>query len=290
MPVQAEVASRRRQGDARGGLQGGGDPRKRKRQGIVSKNISNGAGAIPPPAQFRGGHVMLAHSRPAGRDHHRDADGGGDGRHLRRRGSSLRHRPSIGLAQWGKSIGRTGCLILAAAPCSISCAIQPDLGAGTVHLSVRLDGEVRRRLWRTHRHPCRRRCRGQEPCPASRRIVCCSRCWRARCSPSSSARSAPALSGTSAIPIRSRPISKMPMWLVYLAVPLGSYLMCFRFLQVAWNFLRTGELPHHDHAHVEGLEDERRPCPAPCTGRCDERAADDGSTRLKDRWHPRPAG
>ena len=49
---------------------------------------------------------------------------------------------------------------------------------------------------------------------------------------------------------------EMPMWLVYLAVPLGSYLMCFRFLQVAWEFLRTGHLPHHDHGHVEGIEDE----------------------------------
>ena len=39
-------------------------------------------------------------------------------------------------------------------------------------------------------------------------------------------------------------------------VPLGSYLMCFRFLQVAWTFARTGELPHHDHAQVEGLDDE----------------------------------
>lgn len=46
-----------------------------------------------------------------------------------------------------------------------------------------------------------------------------------------------------------------PMWLVYLAVPLGSYLMCFRFLQVAWIFVRGGELPHHDHGHVEGLEE-----------------------------------
>jgi len=46
-----------------------------------------------------------------------------------------------------------------------------------------------------------------------------------------------------------------PMWIIYLAVPLGSYLMCFRFLQVAVNFLRTGELPHHDHAHVDGLDD-----------------------------------
>jgi C4-dicarboxylate transporter, DctQ subunit len=48
---------------------------------------------------------------------------------------------------------------------------------------------------------------------------------------------------------------EMPMWIVYLAVPLGSYLMCFRFLQVAWAFVRTGKLPHHDHGHVEGLDD-----------------------------------
>jgi C4-dicarboxylate transporter, DctQ subunit len=43
---------------------------------------------------------------------------------------------------------------------------------------------------------------------------------------------------------------------VYSAVPLGSFLMCFRFLQVTWNFARSGELPHHDPAHVEGLHDE----------------------------------
>ncbi|MEP7205950.1 MAG: TRAP transporter small permease [Casimicrobiaceae bacterium] len=43
-------------------------------------------------------------------------------------------------------------------------------------------------------------------------------------------------------------------WVVYLAIPLGSALMCFRFLQVAWAFYRTGELPHHDHGHVEGIE------------------------------------
>lgn len=49
---------------------------------------------------------------------------------------------------------------------------------------------------------------------------------------------------------------ELPMWIVYLAVPLGSYLMCFRFLQVAWTFARTGELPHHDHGHVEGIEDD----------------------------------
>ena len=45
------------------------------------------------------------------------------------------------------------------------------------------------------------------------------------------------------------------MWIVYLAIPLGSYLMCFRFLQVAWTILRTGELPHHDETHVEGVEE-----------------------------------
>lgn len=45
-----------------------------------------------------------------------------------------------------------------------------------------------------------------------------------------------------------------PMWIVYLAIPLGSYLMCFRFLQVMVAFLRTGALPHHDHGHVDGLE------------------------------------
>jgi len=49
---------------------------------------------------------------------------------------------------------------------------------------------------------------------------------------------------------------EIPMWIVYLAVPLGSYLMCFRFLQVAWVFVKTGDLPKHDHGHVEGLEEE----------------------------------
>ncbi len=29
--------------------------------------------------------------------------------------------------------------------------------------------------------------------------------------------------------------------------------MCFRFLQVAWSFRRTGELPSHDHASIEGV-------------------------------------
>jgi C4-dicarboxylate transporter, DctQ subunit len=48
---------------------------------------------------------------------------------------------------------------------------------------------------------------------------------------------------------------ELPLWIVYLCIPFGSFLMCFRFLQVAWVFFRTGELPHHDHGFVEGLED-----------------------------------
>jgi len=46
---------------------------------------------------------------------------------------------------------------------------------------------------------------------------------------------------------------EVPMWIIYLAVPLGSYLMCFRFLQVALTFYRTGEIPHRDHTHVDGV-------------------------------------
>jgi C4-dicarboxylate transporter DctM subunit len=46
-----------------------------------------------------------------------------------------------------------------------------------------------------------------------------------------------------------------PMWIVYLTLPLGSGLMCYRFLQVAWWFFWTGQLPHHDAAHVDGVED-----------------------------------
>jgi C4-dicarboxylate transporter DctQ subunit len=63
---------------------------------------------------------------------------------------------------------------------------------------------------------------------------------------------------------QTSPDLEAPMWIVYLAIPCGSYLMSFRFLQVAWSFLRTGELPHHDAAHVEGVtEDAIAPVTAP---------------------------
>ncbi len=52
------------------------------------------------------------------------------------------------------------------------------------------------------------------------------------------------------------PDLEWPTWIVYSVIPLGSYLMCLRFLQVGFHFTRTGELPHHDHGFVEGLEEE----------------------------------
>jgi C4-dicarboxylate transporter DctQ subunit len=57
------------------------------------------------------------------------------------------------------------------------------------------------------------------------------------------------------------PDLELPAWIVYLAIPGGSYLMCFRFLQVAYTFARTGKLPHHDAAQVEGIEPENAVLP-----------------------------
>jgi C4-dicarboxylate transporter DctQ subunit len=53
--------------------------------------------------------------------------------------------------------------------------------------------------------------------------------------------------------------------------------MCFRFLQVCVSFLRTGELPHHDHGHVEGLDEQ--PLAAP--------GNEDKVFRMDDDLHPR---
>lgn len=73
------------------------------------------------------------------------------------------------------------------------------------------------------------------------------------------------------------PDLEWPTWIVYSAVPFGSYLMCFRFLQVMVSFLRTGSLPHHDHGHVEGVEEE--PLPAP--------GEEDKVFRMDDELHAR---
>ena len=55
-----------------------------------------------------------------------------------------------------------------------------------------------------------------------------------------------------------------PSWIIYLCIPLGSYLMCFRFLQVAWRFMRTGYNPHQGHAaEVESVVAPHAAVPEP---------------------------
>jgi C4-dicarboxylate transporter DctQ subunit len=70
------------------------------------------------------------------------------------------------------------------------------------------------------------------------------------------------------------PDLEWPTWVVYSAIPLGSSLMCFRFLQVAWNFHRSGDLPHHDHGHVDGIDDFTEP------------GHEDRIYRMDDELHP----
>lgn len=43
----------------------------------------------------------------------------------------------------------------------------------------------------------------------------------------------------------------MPMWIVYLAVPLGSGLMCYRFAQVLVRYRRGAPLPSHGYGAAE---------------------------------------
>ena len=165
-------------------------------------------------------------------------DGRGDAAHLRRGAAPLRRRHAD-----PRRAGR-------------AAQDRPVLGAGALHLHVRVDGEVRRGLRRAHRHPRRRR-RDDQP-PAGRHAqgsTCCSGCWRAPRSPAIVGTLGATFMWDIAHTSSTSPDLEMPKWIVYLCIPLGSYLMCFRFLQVAWHFARTGELPHHDVAHVEGIED-----------------------------------
>ena len=73
------------------------------------------------------------------------------------------------------------------------------------------------------------------------------------------------------------PDLEWPTWCVYCAIPFGSALMCFRFLQVCVGFIRTGELPHHDHGHVEGMDEVAPPVPG----------EEDKIYRMDDEVHPR---
>jgi len=70
---------------------------------------------------------------------------------------------------------------------------------------------------------------------------------------------------------QTSPDLDLPKWIVYLCIPLGSYLMCFRFLQVVVAFARTGELPKHDVSHVEGVDVGSSPQPQPARSAADAR-------------------
>ena len=48
------------------------------------------------------------------------------------------------------------------------------------------------------------------------------------------------------------PDLEWPMWAIYLCIPLGSSLMCYRFLQVMVRFLRGGQLPAHTLGTSDG--------------------------------------
>ena len=66
---------------------------------------------------------------------------------------------------------------------------------------------------------------------------------------------------------QTSPDLEIPKWIVYLCIPLGSGLMCFRFLQVAWTFARTGQLPKHDEGHIDDIESSSPALhPAPLNG------------------------
>jgi C4-dicarboxylate transporter DctQ subunit len=52
---------------------------------------------------------------------------------------------------------------------------------------------------------------------------------------------------------QTSPDLEWPMWVIYLAIPFGSGLMCYRFIQAMVLFLKTG----HVHTHTYGEEEDR---------------------------------
>jgi TRAP-type C4-dicarboxylate transport system permease small subunit len=59
-------------------------------------------------------------------------------------------------------------------------------------------------------------------------------------------------------PDQVSPDLEWPSWIIYLCIPLGSYLMCFRFLQVMWRYQRSGRVPSQGH----GIEYQGQPAVA----------------------------
>jgi len=54
---------------------------------------------------------------------------------------------------------------------------------------------------------------------------------------------------------QTSPDLELKMWIIYLAVPLGSALMCFRFVQALYLYLTTGYIAHHDIGEVDGIDE-----------------------------------
>ena len=57
------------------------------------------------------------------------------------------------------------------------------------------------------------------------------------------------------------PDLEWPMWIIYLAIPLGSSLMCYRFVQAMIFFLKTGQLHSHFHGTADTFEEEQKALP-----------------------------
>lgn len=55
------------------------------------------------------------------------------------------------------------------------------------------------------------------------------------------------------------PDLEWPMWVIYLAIPLGSGLMCYRFIQALALFLKTGRL--HSHGAADAAHEEQEALP-----------------------------
>ena len=76
---------------------------------------------------------------------------------------------SIDLAKWLEAHGMAFAAPPFRAMFALAAGARPVVGAGAVHLHVHLDGQVRRRLWRAHRHPRGRRRAGDAHGPGAAR-------------------------------------------------------------------------------------------------------------------------
>ena len=114
---------------------------------------------VSPPRNYANerGRGARSHPRSAGRVDHRLSHRRRDDHHLRGGGASLRREQFRGACHMGRrpwprlGPGRRG------GGLPLAHLDQSVLGAGARHLHVRVDGQVRRRARRAHRHPCGRR-------------------------------------------------------------------------------------------------------------------------------------